>query len=301
VGLPAASYVLTFSVSACRPNNNGTQLLGGPSWAKKVAVRVGNAVASPVCPQVSTSAATLQRPEGRVKMLRTGGPQLKKSGDPELRKSGGPQPRKSPGSELSNLSSRSNDLLAHVAPLGWEHIALTRDYVWSTVKPESSFRPLRDIRAAFLGICRVLNKPSDDPILGPNRSLFVCFRSWRALCSDQGRAEPHCGPAIQLRRADCRSLGRFRLGQRCQGWCLHNNSGSSLYVCSPEETLTRRRHSEHLASTSGNSLMRAIMGMRPRAGSSAAPNARLNGAMQFKNRCYAPKMRKRRSSRRRNI
>jgi hypothetical protein len=190
------------------------------------------------------------------------------------------------------LSSRSNDLLAHVAPLGWEHIALTRDYVWSTVKPESSFRPLRDIRAAFLGICRVLNKPSVDPILGPNRSLFVhashrngCFRSWPALCYDQGRAEPHCGPAIQLRRADCRSLGRFRLGRRCQGWCLHNNSGSSLYVCSPEETLTRRRHSEHLASTSGNSLMRAIMGMRPRAGSSAAPNARLNGAMQFRNRC----------------
>ena len=26
----------------------------------------------------------------------------------------------------------SDSLLAHVAPLGWEHIALTGDYVWST-------------------------------------------------------------------------------------------------------------------------------------------------------------------------
>jgi hypothetical protein len=43
-----------------------------------------------------------------------------------------------------------DDLLAHVAPLGWEHIALTGDYVWSVVKPELGFRPLRDVRAAFL-------------------------------------------------------------------------------------------------------------------------------------------------------
>ena len=42
-----------------------------------------------------------------------------------------------------------NDLLAHVAPLGWEHIALTGDYVWSA-GPEAGFRPLRDVRAAFL-------------------------------------------------------------------------------------------------------------------------------------------------------
>ena len=44
----------------------------------------------------------------------------------------------------------ADDLLAHVAPLGWEHIALTGDYVWSAVKPEPGFRPLRDVRAAFL-------------------------------------------------------------------------------------------------------------------------------------------------------
>jgi TnpA family transposase len=43
-----------------------------------------------------------------------------------------------------------DDLLAHVAPLGWEHIALTGDYVWSGVKAEPGFRPLRDVRAAFL-------------------------------------------------------------------------------------------------------------------------------------------------------
>jgi TnpA family transposase len=43
-----------------------------------------------------------------------------------------------------------NDILAHVAPLGWEHIALTGDYVWSAVKPEPGFRPLRDVHAAFL-------------------------------------------------------------------------------------------------------------------------------------------------------
>ncbi|HJU16759.1 MAG TPA: Tn3 family transposase [Stellaceae bacterium] len=43
-----------------------------------------------------------------------------------------------------------DNLLAHVAPLGWEHIALTGDYVWSTAKPEAGFRSLRDVRAAFL-------------------------------------------------------------------------------------------------------------------------------------------------------
>jgi TnpA family transposase len=42
-----------------------------------------------------------------------------------------------------------DSLLAHVAPLGWEHIALTGDYVWSTAAPEA-FRPLRDVRRLFL-------------------------------------------------------------------------------------------------------------------------------------------------------
>jgi hypothetical protein len=42
-----------------------------------------------------------------------------------------------------------DELLAHVAPLGWEHIALMGDYVWSAVSPERGFRPLRDVGIAF--------------------------------------------------------------------------------------------------------------------------------------------------------
>lgn len=35
-------------------------------------------------------------------------------------------------------------LIAHVAPLGWEHISLTGDYLWSEIdKPRERFRPLR--------------------------------------------------------------------------------------------------------------------------------------------------------------
>lgn len=43
-----------------------------------------------------------------------------------------------------------DDLLAHVAPLGWEHIALTGDYVWADGNAISDFRPLRAVPAAFL-------------------------------------------------------------------------------------------------------------------------------------------------------
>ena len=43
-----------------------------------------------------------------------------------------------------------DDLLAHVAPLGWEHIGLTGDYVWTAPNPDAAFRPLRDVRAMFL-------------------------------------------------------------------------------------------------------------------------------------------------------
>ena len=42
-----------------------------------------------------------------------------------------------------------DDLLAHVAPLGWEHIGLTGDYVWTVPDPAAPFRPLRDVRATF--------------------------------------------------------------------------------------------------------------------------------------------------------
>jgi hypothetical protein len=35
-------------------------------------------------------------------------------------------------------------LLAHVAPLGWEHVSLTGDYLWGEIdKPRERFRPLR--------------------------------------------------------------------------------------------------------------------------------------------------------------
>jgi TnpA family transposase len=43
----------------------------------------------------------------------------------------------------------SDDLLAHVAPLGWEHIGLTGDYVWTDPNPVAPFRPLREVRSMF--------------------------------------------------------------------------------------------------------------------------------------------------------
>ena len=43
----------------------------------------------------------------------------------------------------------SNDLLTHVAPLGWEHIALTGDYVWTNLPPTAEFRPLRDVQLSY--------------------------------------------------------------------------------------------------------------------------------------------------------
>ncbi len=42
-----------------------------------------------------------------------------------------------------------DDLLAHVAPLGWEHVALTGDYVWTSPDPAVPFRPLRDVPSMF--------------------------------------------------------------------------------------------------------------------------------------------------------
>lgn len=40
--------------------------------------------------------------------------------------------------------SIEDDLLSHVAPLGWEHISLTGDYLWADMKlPQEGYRPLR--------------------------------------------------------------------------------------------------------------------------------------------------------------
>ena len=42
-----------------------------------------------------------------------------------------------------------DDLLQHVAPLGWNHISLTGDYLWSEVNiPSDGFRPLNTIDEA---------------------------------------------------------------------------------------------------------------------------------------------------------
>ncbi|WP_114914065.1 Tn3 family transposase [Acidibrevibacterium fodinaquatile] len=44
----------------------------------------------------------------------------------------------------------ADDLLTHVAPLGWEHVAFNGDYVWPTEPLPNAFRPLRYPRAEFL-------------------------------------------------------------------------------------------------------------------------------------------------------
>ena len=40
-----------------------------------------------------------------------------------------------------------DQLLAHLSPLGWEHVNLTGDYIWSAERPvtesRDGFRPLR--------------------------------------------------------------------------------------------------------------------------------------------------------------
>ncbi len=57
------------------------------------------------------------------------------------------------GRAVDELRSRGeivpDELLAHVAPLGWEHIAFNGDYVWPHDAVET-FRPLRNPRADFL-------------------------------------------------------------------------------------------------------------------------------------------------------
>jgi hypothetical protein len=43
-----------------------------------------------------------------------------------------------------------DELLAYIAPLGWEHIAFNGDYVWPAELLGNTFRPLRNPRAEFL-------------------------------------------------------------------------------------------------------------------------------------------------------
>jgi hypothetical protein len=58
------------------------------------------------------------------------------------------------GRAVDELRSRgeiiSVELLAHLAPLGWEHIAFNGDCVWPAEPLTSAFRPLRNPRADFL-------------------------------------------------------------------------------------------------------------------------------------------------------
>ena len=42
-----------------------------------------------------------------------------------------------------------NELLDHVAPLGWEHVALTGDYDWNTARPTDRLRLFRPVPEAF--------------------------------------------------------------------------------------------------------------------------------------------------------
>jgi uncharacterized protein YyaL (SSP411 family) len=50
----------------------------------------------------------------------------------------------------SNGERVRDDLLAHIAPLGWEHITFNGDYVWPTEPLQNAFRPLRNPRSELL-------------------------------------------------------------------------------------------------------------------------------------------------------
>ena len=58
------------------------------------------------------------------------------------------------GRAVDDLRARgeaiNDQLLAHVAPLGWEHITFNGDYVWPTEPIQDGFRPLRNPRSPFL-------------------------------------------------------------------------------------------------------------------------------------------------------
>ena len=58
------------------------------------------------------------------------------------------------GRAVDQLRSRGevidDTVLAHIAPLGWEHITFNGDCVWPTEPLQNAFRPLRNPRSAFL-------------------------------------------------------------------------------------------------------------------------------------------------------
>ncbi|MDR3592441.1 MAG: Tn3 family transposase [Negativicutes bacterium] len=44
----------------------------------------------------------------------------------------------------------ADDLLAHIAPLGWEHISFNGDYIWPSEPIQGGFRPLRNPNGSIL-------------------------------------------------------------------------------------------------------------------------------------------------------
>ena len=53
----------------------------------------------------------------------------------------------SPNAQVFADVLQTDELLSHVAPVKWDHIALTGDYLWSEIeRPRERFRPLRTNR-----------------------------------------------------------------------------------------------------------------------------------------------------------
>ncbi len=54
---------------------------------------------------------------------------------------------------LRTVEDVPDHLLAHLSPLGWKHVNLTGDYIWSTAdvtKNHGELRPLRPVPDAIL-------------------------------------------------------------------------------------------------------------------------------------------------------
>lgn len=65
---------------------------------------------------------------------------------------------------------------AHVALLGWKHTALTGDYDWTAVaSPPGGYRPLRDVRAAFLSLAASVQFRTN----GAATSVAAARNGWR--------------------------------------------------------------------------------------------------------------------------
>ena len=75
------------------------------------------------------------------------------------------------GRAVDELRSRGNmhdEFLAHVAPLGWEHIAFNGDYVWPTKPLETAFGPY-ETRAPSSSV-RLSVRFGTDSAMTPNSS-----------------------------------------------------------------------------------------------------------------------------------